>query len=257
MKLRGLRFRRREPMHEEMGMDRRALIGLLAGLAGMAAAVAGALFDSEELIILAGTAALSTGALTLSLVRQLHEADTARDRLVEALAELQPSTGSPVPGPLLDAETGLPDEWFFHLVLEGRIAAARRQLHPLSIVLLQAEVETGEDMAPTTLNSFVALLRRTLREADTACRTGTTSFAVILERTPEEGGVWAAERIQLELVRSGLPLRGVAAAVATYPTHGLSVDDVLRRARKALAKAAATRSETGLGRVEIASADRG
>jgi diguanylate cyclase (GGDEF)-like protein len=244
-------------------MDRRGLLGLLLGLSGMAAAVVSELLGDPALGLLAGVAALAAAGLGLSLVRQLDEAKAVSARLTMALAEHEPSTafgrapGSPGAVTLLDSETGLPDEWFFHLVLEGRVAAARRQLHPLTVVLL--EVEHATDAAGPTgpvLNTFVDLLRRTLRDADIACRTGPFTFGLILERTPEEGGVWAAERIQLAMVNAALPVSRLAAAVATYPTHGLGVEDVMRRAREALARATARRDTSGMGPVEIATSER-
>ena len=245
-------------------LDRRALLALFVGLAGAAAAVVGELLSSPATGLLAGAAALAGAALCLSLVRQLDEAKAATARLTMALAAHEPSTafgrgpGTPGTVTLLDSETGLPDEWFFHLVLEGRVAAARRQLYPLTVVLLEVEqqADATEDADRAGLNAFVALLQRTLRDSDIACRTGASTFGLILERTAEEGGVWAAERIQLALVQASLPVTRVAAAVATYPSHGLTVEDVMRRARHALERATAAHDASGLGRVEIASSDR-
>ncbi len=252
---------RRRPARDPM--DRRGWLGLLVGLAGMAAAVAAELLMAPALGLLGGVAALAAAALVLSLVRQLEETKAVSARLAMALAEHEPSTafgrtpGTPGAATLLDSETGLPDEWFFELVLEGRVAAARRQLHPLTVVLLEIEhgPEPADAAGGSVLNSFVGLLRRTLRDADIACRTGPFTFGLILERTPEEGGVWTAERIQLGLVNAALPVNRVAAAVATYPTHGLTVEDVMRRARDALGRAVAAADSSGLGSVEIASSD--
>jgi len=245
-------------------LDRRGLLALLVGLAGTAAAVVAELLREPALGLLAGIAALAAAALCLSLVRQLEQATATTARLNMALAEHEPSnafgraSGTPGTVTLLDSETGLPDEWFFHLVLEGRVAAARRQLHPLTVVLLQVEhgPQTPDGPSGPVLSTFVGLLGRTLRDADIACRTGPFTFGLILERTPEEGGVWAAERIQLALVNAALPVSRLVAAVATYPTHGLGVEDIMGRAREALARAAARRDTSGMGPVEIASSER-
>jgi diguanylate cyclase (GGDEF)-like protein len=95
------------------------------------------------------------------------------------------------------------------------------------------------------------VLSSTLREADTACRLEGDRFALILEDTPEGGGVWAAERIRAGFARDGGPVQLLSAGVAAYPSHALDADDLLERAQRALGRARAS----GRGQVEIAVAD--
>ena len=68
----------------------------------------------------------------------------------------------------------------------------------------------------------------------------------------EAGGVWAAERIQVATAKDDIGAKQVVAGVASYPTHGLTSDEILDRARHALARAAASDPGRGLGSVEVA-----
>jgi diguanylate cyclase (GGDEF)-like protein len=111
---------------------------------------------------------------------------------------------------------------------------------------------------PDALSGFASLLRRTLREADLACRIGPTRFALLLEDTADEGGVWAAERVQIALAKSqeampGRPLpRRMVAGVASYPNHALRAEGLLAAARSALTRAMGAEPSQGLGQVEVA-----
>ena len=84
----------------------------------------------------------------------------------------------------------------------------------------------------------------------------------MVEDTSEEGGVWTAERLQIALARGSAsrggspgPVRRLAAGVAAYPSHGLAAEEILARARGALARACRAESGSGLGQVEVARAD--
>jgi diguanylate cyclase (GGDEF)-like protein len=127
-------------------------------------------------------------------------------------------------------------------------------LRPVSVVLLQVERDTGGVGGvnrDAVMRSFAAVLSSTLREADTACRLEGDRFALILEDTPEGGGVWAAERIRAGIARDGGPVQLLSAGVAAYPSHALDADDLLERAQRAIGRARAS----GRGQVEIAAAD--
>jgi diguanylate cyclase len=91
------------------------------------------------------------------------------------------------------------------------------------------------------------ILRRTLREADTACRLRTGYFALLLEDTPENGAIWTVERMRRQLaeLRSGLT---IWAGVACYPAHAFSPEDILGAAEGALVSAREWRQD----RIEVA-----
>ena len=228
-------------------MDRRALVGLFGGLAGCTFAVCGALIDSPVLTLLAGIAALVAGAAALALHggsrgSNPHDADAAAVMPREA-----------EPWSLVDPETGVPDGRFFELAVESHVLAAKRQLWPMSIVLL--DVKPWDDLRRSeVMGDFVQLVRQTLRDADVLCRLGPTSFGVILDDTSEAGGVGAAERVQAATAAEGLSAFAVVAGVASYPAHGLEAADVLFRARAALGRAKGGAGQ-GPGGVTVATAD--
>ena len=241
-----------------MVMDRRALPGLLAGLAGLGFGVTAAVLSSATFAVVAAACALGAGAASLAMVQRVLHAEAEAEAAVRRIREEEAAAPDDSAPPLVDEATGLPDARFFELALEGRVAAARRHLWPITVVLL--EVGFGAD-APDqasrdeALNAFSALLRQTLREADIACRTGPTSIGLILEDTTEEGGVWTAERLQIALAKDVTRVRRLAAGVASYPTHGLGTEEVLMRAEAALTRACAAEAGHGLGQVEVAHVD--
>jgi predicted signal transduction protein with EAL and GGDEF domain len=221
-------------------VDLGKLPGLIGSLVAAGLAAAGALTGSAPLALAGAAAALVTAAVIV-----LRPSNAAMPPAVPA---------DPPSAPIVDGDTGLPDNHFFELLLDGRVAAARRRLWPLALVMVEIH-------PPDTVGLFTVLLRRTIREADTACRIGPTTFAVVLEDTGETGGVWAAERIQIAVAKereagtAGTELR-VAAGVASYPNHALKADQLLLAAESALERARGQRPpQHGLGAVEVARAD--
>jgi diguanylate cyclase (GGDEF)-like protein len=249
---------------------RRSLPGLIAAVAGLALAAVGLATSSPLLVAIAAGSALvaaASGAVLLRLAAARAE-DAGAEAHSIALERIDLFTGGPSQS-IIDGETGLADERFFERTLDGRVAAARRHLWPLTLVLLEVNGRnrpvtdfdrTGPPPAEA-VGAFAVVLRRTLREADIACRIGPTTFALVLEDTPEEGGVWAAERLQAALAKEQnrserrAMVGRVAAGVASYPSHAMRATELLLAARSALARALATEWGHGLGAVEVAQAE--
>jgi diguanylate cyclase (GGDEF)-like protein len=237
--------------------DRRALPGLLVGVVGLLLGVAAAVLRLPVLALPAAACAVGGAVVALLLVRLLRQAERAAAGAAELanLLELPPGEDART---LIDGETGLPDGRFFDLAVEGRVAAGRRRLWPVTVVLLEVgpgpQAQVGRRRAEA-LSSFARLLRQTLREADIVCRTGDTTFGLVLEDTNEEGGVWTAERLQIALSPDLSKIRRLAAGVASYPTHGLRADEITAGAQGALTRACTMEPGAGLGRVEVAQPD--
>ena len=235
-------------------MDRRALPGLIAGLAGCGFGVTGAVLSSPTLAVLGAVSALLAGAWSLTMLDRARTAEHRADRALTELALLRELEVSTTPShSLIDPDTGLPDYRWFEVTVQHRVNAARRHLWPVTVVMLDLSLDDGPRHLDQ-LAGFCALVRDTLREADAVCRIGPHGFALILEDTNEAGGVWAAERLQVAVAREELA-RGLAAGVATYPTHGMEPADLLDRCRSALRRATSADAGFGLGHVEVASAD--
>ena len=240
-------------------LDRRTLPGLATGMGGLAAGVAAAVFHSPVLAIVAAACALAAGSLCVRGVHRVQRAERDADGRA-ALAKLLdiPQSARKEALSLIDEETGLPDVRFFDLALEGRVAAGRRRFCPVTVVLLQSGLAPESQLGAArskALADIASLFRVLLREADIVCRTGDTTFALVLEDTAEEGGVWVAERVQAAMADQVRSVRRLAAGVASYPTHGLRADDVLAGAQAALTRACAVETGGGRGRVEVALPD--
>jgi diguanylate cyclase (GGDEF)-like protein len=240
-------------------VDRRALFVLLSGLAGLACGVAAAVLEQPGLGVAAAGCCLVTTVAGLFLLNRAQEAErrvAGADNVVKLL-DLPALTREEATS-LVDPETRLPDDRFFDLAVDGRVAAARRHLWPVTVVLLEIGVAAdarGSRPQADAVAAFAELIRQTLRESDIACRVGPLTFGLVLEDTAEEGGVWTAERLQIALAQDVTRVRRVAAGVASYPTHGLGADEVLARAQAALTRACAAEAGRGLGQVEVAQAD--
>ena len=258
-----------------------ALPGMVTGVLGLLAGMVGVALQSPGLAAIAGVLALAAGVAGLRLAQQLQEQaavqtlveDELRNVRAEAreaeirLREEMRADGAAAGDdndPLVDGSTGLFSENFFHVALESRVAAARRHLRPVAVVILQVVdgLSTGE---PVTADpTFVAdAIKATLREADTACRLHNGHFALLLEDTPENGAIWTVERIRRHLADSSQDRTGdrspgprhtgeatmtLWAGVACYPAHAFGADEVLQAAHHALTAATDWRQD----RIEVA-----
>ncbi|MBA2281237.1 MAG: diguanylate cyclase [Acidimicrobiia bacterium] len=243
------------------------MLGCVALVVGVVAAVAdvpvlGVVAGSFG--IAAGLAASHLGGRADALDERLEQADARVAHLTDELAlaveagegaAAQPAASQAAPvvpaddeEALVDAETGLFGERYFDVTLASRVAAARRHLRPVAVVLVDvvSGIRTGE---PEVVDPVLVAdhVRATLREADTACRLDDGRFALLLEDTPENGAVWTVERLRraLAATRSDLTLW---AGVACYPAHAFHADELHDRAVAALVAAKQWRQD----RIEVA-----
>lgn len=251
-------------------MRSRAWGTLALGVLGICLGVAAAITSSAPIAVAAGVcaAAASCLAAAAALLPMLEARDSEELKTqIESLTSAKPANmadytafGGAPGDTVIDKLTGLPDRRYFEVAVDGRVAAARRHLWPVSIVLLQCgfdDEEVHPEIRDRSLESFAKLMRQTLREADIACRLDDDRFGLILEDTSEEGGVWTAERLQIALSHDASAIKRLVAGVAAYPTHGLFAKDVMVRAQAALKRANSTPVGHGLGQVEVAHTDLG
>lgn len=144
---------------------------------------------------------------------------------------------------LRDRDSGLYGDAFFRASLQQRVAAARRLLRPFSVVLVDLASTT-----PAVARTVGAALRQTLRESDTACRLAGGGFGVLLEDTSETGAIWSIERVRRAFVQASTVTPVMWAAVASYPAHALTADELLAIAETALRHA----RDWPQGRIEVA-----
>lgn len=242
---------------------RLALPGLATGVLGLVAGLIAYVGDNGLFGVVAGLLALAAGVSGVRLAQQLGE-QAALQRLVEdelrvVRAESQATMTSTEfidddepeeLETLTDARTGLFSESFFNVALESRVAAARRHLRPVAVVLLEVVegLPAGEPIEAEA--SIVAeSITATLREADTACRLRNGYFALLLEDTPENGAIWTVERVRRQLLalKPGLTLW---AGVACYPAHAFGPGELMQASELALEGAREWRQD----RIEVATA---
>ena len=241
---------------------RLALPGLLTGVLGLAAGLVAFAADVPVFGAVAGLLALAAGVAGLRLAQQLNDQSAVQilveDELRAVRAEAQETEErlvsdfddeyEEVTDTLTDADTGLFSESFFNVALESRIAAARRHLRPVAVVLLEVvEGLPHNDPLDAEAELVADSIRVTLREADTACRLRNGYFALLLEDTPENGAIWTVERIRRQLLgqQSGLTLW---AGVACYPAHAFGSAEIMSAAGAALISAREWRQD----RIEVA-----
>lgn len=245
------------------------------GLVALAAAIAAAISQTLLLAVVAAVLTVLFGVSLWRLVVMLRSARHQIDDLTEKVTELEQDVETQTRArsdaesqlasriqltamrratqvdALTDGATGLFSEGYFTVALDARIAAARRNLKPVAVVLIEV-IEGLEAVAPKPADPVHVSesINSTLRESDTACRLLDGGYALVLEDTTENGAIWSVERIRRHMMslHSGLTMW---AGVACYPAHGLTTEEVLDRADLALDMAREWRQD----RIEVASAD--
>ena len=251
-----------------------ALLGVFSGVAALGAGLVGwvisrQLRDTERQLALerrqaAGleetvssqvqariTAEDAVRSLTEELSATQRSEESRTERIEEQIrAEVDAQGARPGRSAITDPDTGLYTEGYFRAAVEARVAAARRHLRPVAVVLMEVVEISGETRTSAEPQLVADYLIATLRESDTACRTSRGLFALVLEDTPENGAVWTIERIRRRLAeeRPGLT---VWAGVACYPAHAFEVRDLVGKASEALEAA----TEWHQDRIEVAIAD--
>ena len=257
--------------------DPRLLVAVSGGLTALAAGAIGVATSTPVLAVVAGAAGVVAAIAGVALAAEArrsgdqlgqaeHEIRTMRRELASINAVLQEESSRRVAeaelGPPRDAvrernehafdhATGLYDERYFAVLVQQHVAAARRSLRPVSVVIFEIDSmgEADGDTRQQALGVVGDVVRRTLRESDAACRLGDLMVGAILEDTPEAGAVWAAERVRGTLLASPIgDALTLSAGVACYPTHALGAAELVHQASCALDEA----RSRGRDRVELA-----
>lgn len=260
--------------------ERRAYLWLASGVLGLALGAAAAVWHVVSLAIMAGACALVAGVAASRLVNLVRQRTDEVEQLSSQVSELERSVRreaearaqaeaeldaatfaaqvertavrhDPDPDALTDPSTGLYSEAFLHVAADARIAAARRHLRPVALVLLEVIEGLGSDLPrPADPMEVATGIRETLREADTACRLASGGYALLLEDTPETGAIWSIERLRRHMLNENAALT-IWAGVACYPAHGFHTPELLARAEHALTQAREWRQD----RIEVATAE--
>jgi len=257
--------------------DARLIVAATSGVAALGAGAVSAALNSPALAVAAGAAGVVAAIAGVGLGerarRSADRLEQAEDEIRAVRRELasinavlqeeasrrvaEEELGPTIEDPKLrgeqafDAATGLYDEKYFAVLVQQQVAAARRSLRPISVIIFEID-SMGEADKETRLQALGVVgdvVRRTLRESDAACRLGDLMVGAILEDTPEAGAVWAAERVRGTLLASPVgDALTLSAGVACYPTHALGAAELEHQASRALDEA----RSRGRDRVELA-----
>ena len=251
------------------------MVGLIVGLSGLALGAAAAIWDVVTAGVLAGALALVGGVSVFRLVNHLRSARSTIEELSEKVNELETTVvkeskarenvetqlasrieltsvrKSTQADALTDSTTGLYSEGYFTVALDARIAAARRNLKPVAVVVMEVIEGLGTGLPhPAEPSVVAASINDTIREADTACRLMDGGYSLVLEDTSENGAIWTVERIRRHMAGNE-PNLTMWAGVACYPAHGFTTEEILDRADLALDMAREWRQD----RIEVATAE--
>jgi len=219
----------------------RSGLGLVAGVAGLAAGLVGVALDVR--VRRAERAMWEWRSGARQARRELEQllATAAEDASVD-VAHAGDVAVDAVESWETDPVSGMLVEPHLAVVLAHAVANARRKVVPLAVVVF---VLDGLDAAPAApreqaMAALGDVARRTLRESDAIFRAGLCYAVAVLGDTAEPGAVIVADRVR-EALRDS-PIGGVltvSAGIACYPSHTLDGGDLVRRARHALRAARA------------------
>jgi len=165
---------------------------------------------------------------------------------------------------LRDELTGLFNRRYLEVSLERDLTRAVRRSQPLAILMLDVDHfkrfndTYGHDGGDALLAQFGALLAAPVRTEDVACRYGGEEFTVVLQEADSALALDRAEdnirrhveAMQVMHRQQNLGQITVSIGIASYPQHGDSPEQLLRRADRALYTA------KNNGRNQVCVADR-
>jgi diguanylate cyclase (GGDEF)-like protein len=147
---------------------------------------------------------------------------------------------------MTDPLTGLYNSRWLRDTGERDIARSARESKPLSLLLVDLDHfkavndTSGHAIGDVVLQRVAAQLRTTVRGADAVVRLGGEEFVVLLNECSTDGAWVAAEAVRSAvrdvLMPEGGSVDGLTASIgiATYPAHGVTLDQLLGAADRAM-----------------------
>jgi diguanylate cyclase (GGDEF)-like protein len=147
---------------------------------------------------------------------------------------------------MTDPLTGLYNSRWLRDAGERDIARAARDSQPLSLLLVDLDHfktvndSSGHAIGDVVLQRVATQLRTSVRGADAVVRLGGEEFVVLLHDCSAEGAWIAAEAVRAAVRDVVMPeacsLGGLTASIgiATYPAHGVTLDQLLGAADRAM-----------------------
>ncbi len=162
---------------------------------------------------------------------------------------------------LRDPLTGLHNRRHLFEMAPGLLELARRQGHPLCVVLLDLDHfkllndTFGHRAGDAVLQRFAALMPQMLRRSDVVSRHGGEEFVAVMPEIDAAGAravlmrlLEAYQALPQEAGRRRLPSCSFSAGISIFPLHGNTLEQLLSRADRALYAA----KNKGRARIELA-----
>ncbi len=183
--------------------------------------------------------------------KEAHKKQTATNRqLKEQIKKINTLQETLKKQALRDPLTGLHNRRYMDEMLIKEFARAKRGEYPLSIVLLDMDNlkefndNGGHITGDHALKTLASQLKIFTRQEDTVCRYGGDEFAVILPKTTGKDAFSRAQELRERMMDLTLLYRAektlqitFSAGIATFPTHGETVDEIFNFADVALYRA--------------------
>ena len=117
---------------------------------------------------------------------------------------------------------------------------------PFSMLMIDADnlksinERYGHNYGSSMIRQIGEGIARNIRVSDIAARYGGDEFIVLLHKTDPACAVPAAERLRMDIEKISFPVPGgsrsitISIGIASFPDHGVRVDDIITQADKAL-----------------------
>ncbi len=149
-----------------------------------------------------------------------------------------------------DPLTGLFNRRYMEETLKRELQRANRYQYPIGVVMLdidhfkQFNDTWGHDGGDAVLRAIGLFLQEHIRGSDVACRYGGEEFILILPDAPLEDTYHRAHELRagikdLQIQHNGqqLPTVTTSVGVASFPVHGVTIEEVIKVADTALYQA--------------------
>lgn len=212
---------------------------------------AAALRDVAALAALAALALVLTVGFSWLLRRAWRRRERALATVKRTGEELARANRALEEMALRDPLTGLLNRRYLDEAMAREIAQAERSGRPVSFVLMDLDHfkrlndTHGHRAGDAALQAVGALLATSIRTGDLACRYGGEEFLLLLPGTAAQVALQRTDGLRLAFANLPVPSAGepvrvtLSAGVATYPDHGLTREELIRKADAALYQAKA------------------
>ena len=145
-----------------------------------------------------------------------------------------------------DSLTGLYVRRYFMVKLQEEIHRAERYKKVISVIMVDLDRfkkindTYGHDAGDRALESISNFLKKNIRDVDAIARYGGEEFVMLVPDADKEAAFGLAERLRQELANiklDNMPPITVSIGIATYPTDGAEVEDLIRKADAAMYEA--------------------